>query len=59
MTKSFEEFLESIDDNKVIQDFPKFVSKTTNFSDESEKYMYSSLALSKSLLNQYHQWLNS
>ena len=58
MSKNFEEFLSTIDENKLILDLPKYVSKR-NFSDESEKYLYSSLALSKSLLNQYHQWLNS
>lgn len=58
MNKSFNEFLKTIDDEEIIHNAPKYISKSS-FSDESEKYLYFNLAISKTMLEKYHQWLNS
>lgn len=58
MDKDFNKFLNTIDDEEIIHNAPKYISKSS-FSDESEKYLQFSIAISKTMLEKYHQWLNS
>lgn len=58
MDKDFNKFLNTIDDEEIIHTAPKYISKSS-FSDESEKYLQFSIAISKTMLEKYHQWLNS
>ena len=58
LNKDFADFLNSIDDNEIIKNSTKYISKS-NFEDETEKMLYFNLAISKSMLEKYHQWLNS
>lgn len=58
MNKNFDDFLNAINDEEIINNAPKYISKS-NFSDESEKYLYLNIAISKAMLEKYHKWLNS
>lgn len=58
LDKNFNEFLNTIDDEEIIHNAPKYISKSS-FIDESEKYLHFSIAISKTMLEKYHQWLNS
>lgn len=58
MAKHFDDFLKTIDDEEIIRKAPNYISKSS-FSDESEKYLHFSIAISKTMLEKYHQWLNS
>ncbi len=58
MNKNFDDFLKTVNDEEILHSCSQYISKS-NFNDESEKYLYTTLALSKSLVEKYHQWLNS
>lgn|GEM_PF-5957769 len=58
MDKDFNAFLSSIDNKQLMIDSTKYLSKS-NYSDDSEKQLDFSVAIAKSMLKQYHQWLNS
>lgn len=58
MAKNFNDFLKTIDDEEILRSAPKYISKSS-FSDEGEKYLTFCLATSKTMLEKYHQWLNS
>jgi hypothetical protein len=58
LDKDFNAFLSSIDNKQLMIDSTKYLSKS-NYSDDSEKQLDFSVAIAKSMLKQYHQWLNS
>lgn len=58
MPKSFDDFLNNIDNERLVKNSMKYLSKS-NYSDDTEKQIDLSVAISKSMLEQYHKWLNS
>lgn len=58
MNKDFNTFLSSINNKQLMIDATKYLSNS-NYSDDSEKQLDFSVAIAKSMLEQYHQWLNS
>jgi hypothetical protein len=58
LNKDFNNFLSGIDNKQLILNSTKYLSKSS-YSDDSEKQLDFSVAIAKSMLEQYHQWINS
>ena len=58
MSKDFNEFLKTIDDETLIQTSSQYFPRK-DYTNNSEKQIYFSIAIAKGLLRDYHQWLNS
>ena len=57
MSKNFDDFLKTIDNENLIKNSTKYLSKS-NYIDDSEKQLDFCVAISKSMLEKYHQWIN-
>lgn len=58
LNKDFNEFINSINNESILHDCVKYLSKSS-YNDDSEQQLDFSVAISKSMLEKYHQWLNS
>lgn len=58
MNKDFNDFLKTINDEELIQTSSQYFPRK-NYTDDSEKQIYFSIAIAKGLLREYHQWSNS
>lgn len=58
LNKNFDEFLKTIDDKELIRKAADYMT-TAIVTNEKEKELLYNVAIQKSLLNKYHQWLNS